>query len=272
MSFSRRDQALTQISNFKATMIHLYSSHICWDWPKKNQDPTGRAASDVDWLQHCDEVLHTMCQICSELTRLLTLPTANRGRHRVISYGRKQRLEIAAIGRKLRRSILADMNFLSDKCEDLKREGLPPNEATRIRQWERYLTTQIEQLVVIKKYRTPQALRSFARIFSVFLPPFYAPFYAQMAQDLNSLGMAIAFSILTSIALTSLFESVFQLEDPFVGSRLDCIDVESELRDEFLVELIDLRDYYFPDAAPFEIKVMIPSPERKAEKIRLFRA
>ena len=74
-----------------------------------------------------------------------------------------------------------------------------------------------------------------------------------------------------NIALTSLFESVFQLEDPFVGSRLDCIDVESELRDEFLVELIDLRDYYFPNAPAFEIDVEIPAPAKSPE-IRLFRA
>jgi hypothetical protein len=270
MSFSRREQANTQIANFKATMIHLYSSHLCWDWADK-QGQSGREKSNVDWQQHNDEVLQTICQVCSELTRILTLPTAGRARHRVISYGRKQRAELAVIARKLRRSILEDMNYLSDMCEVLKREGLPPNEATRVRQWERFVSASVEQLLVIKKYRTPQALRSFARIFSVFLPPFYAPYYAQIAKDLNSLGVAIAFSILTSIALTSLFESIFQLEDPFVGSRLDCIDVESDLRDEFLVELLDLRNYYFPNAPPFDAKILIPAPERSPE-IRLFRA
>ncbi|KAG7362842.1 hypothetical protein IV203_026202 [Nitzschia inconspicua] len=270
MSFSRRELANTQIANFKATMIHLYSSHLCWDWYDK-QGQSGRAVARVDWREHNDDLLRTMCQVSSKLTRLLTLPTAGRGRHRVISYGRKQRAELAVIAGKLRRSILEDMNYISDKCEVLKREGLPPNEATRIRQWERFITTQVEQLLVIKRYRTPQALRSFARIFSVFLPPFYAPFYAKMAEELNSLGIAISFSILTSIALTSLFESVFQLEDPFVGSRLDCIDVEADLRDEFFMELLDLRNYYFPDAPPFEAKILIPSPERSPE-IRLFRA
>lgn len=270
MSFSRREQANTQIANFKATMIHLYSSHLCWDWPDK-QGQSGQAKSKVDWRVHNDEVLRTICQICSELTRILTLPTAGRGRHRVIPYGKQQRNDLAVVARKLRRSMLEDMNYISDLCEVLKAEGLPPNEATRVRQWERFVSTCIEQLLVIKKYRTPQALRSFARIFSVFLPPFYAPYYAQMAEELNSLGLAIAFSILTSIALTSLFESVFQLEDPFVGSRLDCIDVETDLRDEFLVELLDLRNYYFPDSPPFEATILIPTPEYSPE-MRLFRA
>ena len=64
----------------------------------------------------------------------------------------------------------------------------------------------------MKNYRTPQALRSFARLFSVFLPPFYAPYFAQLAYDLNSLPMGITFAIVTSIALTSLFESIYQME------------------------------------------------------------
>jgi hypothetical protein len=257
MSFTRREQANNQIANFKATMIHLYSSHLCWDWLSKDGQ-SGRATSTVDWLDHNDQLLHALCRICSELTRILTLPTAGRGLRRVTSYGRKHRADLVLIGRKLRRSILEDMNFVTDMCEVLKWEGLPPNEATRVRQWERRLTTQMEQLLIIKNYRTPQALRSFARIFSVFLPPFYAPYYAQVAVELNSLSSAIIFAILTSIALTALFESVFQLEDPFVGSQLDCIDVESDLRDDFLVELVDMRNYYFPDAPPFELQLLMP--------------
>lgn len=70
----------------------------------------------------------------------------------------------------------------------------------------------IDTLRVMKQYRTPQALRSFARLFSVFLPPFYAPYYGQLAYDLNSLPMAIIFASVTSIALTSLFESIYQME------------------------------------------------------------
>jgi hypothetical protein len=245
---------------------------MCWDWTVKGKEkPTGKAASDVDWLKNTDELLYVICRICIELTRLLTLPTASRGRHRVFGFGKKQRSELEMIARKLRRSLVEQMNVLSDKCEVMKHEGLPPNEASRVRQWEREATMQIEQMLMIKKYRTPQALRSFSRVFSVFLPPFYAPYYAQMAEDLNSLGIAIAFSVLTSIALTSLFEVVVQLEDPYVGSQLDCIDVEAELRDKFLVELVDMREHYFPDAPKFEFDILIPISKPSLE-LRLFRA
>jgi hypothetical protein len=93
----------------------------------------------------------------------------------------------------------------------------------------------------------------------VFLPPFYAPFYGQMALDLNSLGMGIAFSVLTSIALTSLFESITQMEDPFVGitsldASLDGINVADELQGVFTETLLDARRYHFPDAKEIDLK------------------
>jgi hypothetical protein len=260
MAFTRRERALREIAEFKATTKNLYMAHASWDWCKAGPKAatTGRAAStDVDWLQHNDRVMAVIFRICSDLTRLLTLPTSNRGRHRVSLCGQQQRLQIEQLSRKLQRNIHYDICILSSECEILKREGLPPNEATRVRQWERFISERIEALLMIKRYRTPQALRSFARCFTIFLPPFYAPFYATMAVDLNSLGMAVAFSILTSLALTSLFEAVAQLEDPFVGLRLDGINVERDLRDELLVELIDSRAYYFPNASKFELDIKV---------------
>lgn len=121
-------------------------------------------------------------------------------------------------------------------------------QATRIRQWERIVLENIEKLRVIKLYRTPQGLRSFARLFSILLPPLYAPYYASMARDLNSLGAGITFSVLTSIALTALFSTTYTLEDPFVQSCFwDGINVKNELVDEFKPQLLVLRTSFFPN-------------------------
>ena len=129
------------------------------------------------------------------------------------------------------------------------------DQATRIRQWERMLLQAVEELRNIKHYRTPQGLRSFARLFSIFLPPFYAPYYATMAQDLNSLGIAIAFSVLTSIALTALFSTTYTLEDPFLPSSfLDGIPVKMDLVDDFTPQLLVLRSSFFPNADKAETK------------------
>ena len=110
-------------------------------------------------------------------------------------------------------------------------------------------------LLVLKRYRTPQALRSFARLFTVCLPPFYAPFYAQMAKDLNSLEMGIAFAVITAIALTSLFESINQMEDPFTGRViLDNINVEGELKIDLKRQLLARRRRHFKDAPAFSTR------------------
>jgi hypothetical protein len=94
-----------------------------------------------------------------------------------------------------------------------------------------------------------------------------------MAKDLNSLGTAIAFSILTSIALTSLFESISQMEDPFVGIiALDGIDVHEELQVEFRQELIDSRNHCFPGATPLVLEdVTTPILSHGGPELRILR-
>ena len=314
MAFSRRDQALVHLAAVKTTLWNIYSAHACWDWatPKSEgrQRPgsDGHSASSYDWLDHGDNVLTAVLLICQDLHRMLTLPSSSRARHRVTTQGRSEAQQIDAVQVQLHHSLYRRVCTLTHLCERFKRQGLPPNEATRIRQWERMVTERIgmsfvflgvcgggggdyntttikyvflnesslttrppplhpshqspscapELLEMIKMYRTPQALRSFARLFSFLLPPFYAPYYGQMAIELNSLGVGIAFSILTCIALTSLFESLSQMEDPFVGRFvLDGIYVQKELGEDLMAELLESRRYHFPKAPPF---IMIPPP------------
>jgi len=126
---------------------------------------------------------------------------------------------------------------------------------------------------MIKKYRTPQALRSFARLFSFLLPPFYAPYYGQMAVELNSLGVGITFSVMTCIALTSLFESLSQMEDPFVGLYvLDGIHVQRELGEDLLAELLECRRCHFQKAPDFVIHCDPKRLQGEAHKLRLLQA
>jgi hypothetical protein len=252
MAFKRREQALFNIANMRTTSIELYAAHSVWDWGWK-PNGTGRELSAVDWLEHSDKFLIQLFGICEDLTRWLTLPNQTRARHKVTAWGRNEAQETNVVSGKLYESIIVRFGHLADLCEILKQQGLPPNEATRIRQWERFLLGSLENLRMIKMYRTPQALRSFARLFSVFLPPFYSPFYAQLARELNSIGMAVAFATLTSIALTSLFETVAQMEDPFIDlSILDGVAVKRELMDDFKPLLLAMRKHCYSGARDFQ--------------------
>lgn len=211
----------------------------------------------MDWIQHGDLVLDEILGLCSLTVKYLTLPCVSRARHKITSVGRREAAETAFLASKLDEQIISRLVRLSALCEILKREGMPANEASRIRQWEQMIRERIQKLRMIKMYRTPQALRSFSRLFSLLLPPFYAPYYATLAHDLNSIGTAVAFSVFTSLALTSLFETVSQMEDPFVlTSVLDGVHVDKQLSTEFTFQLLALRQSVFPEASEYKDKPM----------------
>jgi hypothetical protein len=223
LAFQRRERALTSMALIRSTLMELYTAHAVWGWGfKPGEISCERTRSSVDWREHSDEVCREIFTICDNLARWLTLPNATRARHRTTPFGQREAAAILSVANPLYQCVIEGFAHLALLCEVLKREGLPPNEATRVRQWERSTLDNVEILRTLKKYRTPQALRSFGLLFSMFVPPFYAPFYAQLARDLNSIGMAIAFAALTSVALTTLCETVYQLEECVIADGAYC--------------------------------------------------
>lgn len=247
-AFVRRDAALSYLMDIKSNSMHIYLAHATWDW----DDGKGRAKSKKDFLKHSDNVLEELISMADELCRYLTLPTSSHARHKELAKGREE----AAIAMKamylLFDSIVSTrVTRLTMMVEQLRAEGLAATECSRIRQWERFIVRSIEELRAIKSYRTPLALRAFANIFTLFIPPFFAPSYVQIAYDMNSLAMGICFGVITSLALTALYESVDVLEDPFVASlTLDGIDVHEELSVLHWKTLTNARSVVFPNATP----------------------
>jgi hypothetical protein len=251
MAFKRRERALDAIASLRAVMFELYIAHANWEWGRTPGvwNESGRTKSTVDWMHHTDLVMEQLLGIGHDFTRYLTLPSSTGARHKSMTCYLDEVRRTQSVGAELYKSILVRCAHISDYCEVLKREGFPPNEATRVRQWEQIMLDSIERIKVVKMYRTPQGLRSFGRLFSMILPAFYCPFYAEMAVKLESLPMGLCFALLTSMALTGLFETVAQVEDPFVASSvLDGIQVCRELVDDLVPQMQALRKYYFPHA------------------------
>ena len=150
--------------------------------------------------------------------QFLTLPTFSRTRHRILRSGRHEAARTVEVAYRLFDMFCTQrMLKLTMLTETLKAEGLPSGEISRISQFVRFIGEAMEDLRCIKTYRTPQALRSFGRLFTIFLPPFYAPTFAQLSINTGSLGLGITFALITSLGLCALFESVQILEDPFVA-------------------------------------------------------
>ena len=215
LAFRRRDRALFEIATFRCSAFQIYLIHTMWDW---DIPPKGRSASDVNWLDHGDEVLSNLVGMADELCRFLTLPTSSRARHRVTRSGRKEAsLTVEAAYRLLDSCLTRRFVALTRTGERLKYAGFPAGESSRMRQYERFMAGSIENLRMIKMYRTPQAMRAFARLFTVLLPVLYTPYFARLAFEVDSLALGVSFAVITSLALTALCESVENLEDPFVG-------------------------------------------------------
>ena len=200
MAFQRREMALFRISQVRSFSYQLYLAHTTWDWKNgrgREQDKS------VDWLAHADGVLNQLVGIGDELCRFLTLPTASRGRHRALRSGRDEAARIMEVAYGLFDSSstrrIAKLTVLAER---LKSAGLSATETSRIRQYERYLGEAMENLRIFKMYRTPQALRSFARLFTNILPPLFAPSFAFAALEIGSLTVGILLCIITTLALT----------------------------------------------------------------------
>ena len=140
MAFARRDAGLNHMATIKASLVHIYSAHACWDWSKAGKN--GRDP-EYDWFNHCEALLEAAIQLSHELSRLLKLPTSSRARHRVTSWGRREAAMSDQLMTQLHLSISDHLWKMTELCEDFKFQGLPPNEATRIRQWERFVSERI---------------------------------------------------------------------------------------------------------------------------------
>jgi len=154
------------------------------------------------------------------------------------------------------------MARLTTYDERLRIAGVSASEISRMRQYERFMGEAMESLRMVKMYRTPQALRSFARIFTLILPAFYAPTFAQLARDVESLGMGISFGLLVAVGLSGLFNAIQCLEDPFVGFlTLDGINVTEEFEVLQWQQLVNARAVLFPEAPlfPYGTRMALPS-------------
>lgn len=127
------------------------------------------------------------------------------------------------------REHLGEMSLL---VEELKAAGLPGNEASRMRQYSTALLQSYESLHAIKSYRTPQGIRTFARVYIMLTPIMFGPYYATVAgvgqEDGIGLPFACVFSLLTTMAMEAIFNIRHLLEDPFdPDCSFDAIDVHA---------------------------------------------
>jgi len=144
--------------------------------------------------------------------------------------GRNHRfLEFEEKRREWRRGMYVQMKLLSRLCEDMKDFGLPTNEASRLNQYHSLMLRDVEEVMNIKDYRTPQGIRSFTRVYVVLIWTMFGSYYAWVAQETGSLAFAVCLATTSSLALVGLIKVSMTMEDPFESVGVDDVRTSRDL-------------------------------------------
>eukprot|EP00656_Telonema_subtile_P044358 TRINITY_DN50623_c0_g1_i3.p1 TRINITY_DN50623_c0_g1~~TRINITY_DN50623_c0_g1_i3.p1 ORF type:complete len:367 (+),score=78.47 TRINITY_DN50623_c0_g1_i3:88-1188(+) len=218
MAFKRREEANRILADV-VSLIHCISlAHR--DWAVNTPLPESHSA-DVN------EVLKNLTY---DLQKILQCPRMYARDAHCISSAKAEVLSkmidtrLAFVAR-----FLCGIRTLSTFTEVKKAAGMPANEASRINQYTFFLQARFHTLRNIKKYRTPQVLRSMSRFFIVVTPVVFAPYFKHIKEQAGGWPFASVFALFITFALVSLLHVVTSLEDPFDGDGTDDIQVVQTL-------------------------------------------
>ncbi|KAF0719713.1 Aste57867_835 [Aphanomyces stellatus] len=220
-AFVRREYALDALADFKAIASNVLLANVTWNWGKN-----GRADLPPG---HNPRAKVLIKGLASDLYSLLKLPTFTRGRHRLTVRGVSVAMQYQWHVDTILQRIMVTIQQLHGQVETMKELGLPPNEASRINQYHWFLQARVEKLCNIKMYRTPQATRSFTRLFILILPLFYGPYYVYLIESSDgqtSFAFALALSAMTSLVMIGIYNVEKAMEDPFTEEGLDGVQID----------------------------------------------
>lgn len=233
----------------KALFANILLANALWNW-----GDNGRQKLPGD---HAKKTKKLLVSVLRDICTILLLPTLTRGRHRLTMHGRQVASRYEHIVENLQLQIMTAFKRLHEQVEVMKEAGLPANEASRINQYHWLLQARLEKLQNIKVrhcdswnnllyagcwltlivlvalspkfYRTPQATRSFTRLFILVLPIFYGPYYVYLMRgdeyQSTSFAFCLVLSTMTSLTMIGIFNVEIAMEDPFAGGGMDGIRV-----------------------------------------------
>ena len=235
-AFRRREEALAAVARFRSHLTHLTDLHATLEWPGASawggsEDGEGEAAATSRRAareRHLQRVRGLLSTIVDALHELLSLPRCERMRDFVArpeanwDLHFRCRARCVALTRRLQRGI-----------EALKAAGLPSPEASHLHAVGEGLLVEIENLWMLKTYRTSNMLRALMRVSAQLTPITFGPYFVYMKESLGGgargLGFSLAFACLVSVLLTALTMLESRLENPFREDR-DTVRLSEEMR------------------------------------------
>ena len=123
------------------------------------------------------------------------------------------------------REIYTHFAELSVLVQDLRKQGLPSGEMSRVNQYVSKMIVAFDQMKNMFHYRTPVTLRAYSKVFNYSFPIIYGPFFAYTFEHYSP-GLGYMLPILFAFILISLDNIQEHLENPYDEIGEDDIRLE----------------------------------------------
>lgn len=193
-AYKRRERTLMLLSDFKAHLNAIYMASQQWIEPSNES-----YASDIK--VQLIEVFSLLRKLCSVNDKEFIVAE---------------------------RAVYEQISELSKALQKLRKLDMYLGEVSRVNQYVSKLTIDIENIKVIRQYRTPVTLRAYSRVFIYSFPVLYGPYFVHAAQEYSH-GLEYFMPIIFSFILVSLDNIQEHLENPFdqIGEDDVKFDVEN---------------------------------------------
>jgi len=234
---------LSKLADFKASVLSTALFTLTSDWAAANGDPVGgRMALSSRFNMNVVRDFQDIIQLVYEY---LSMPSVMHGRNIVFPCKQSGVIRVHGKQNDIVKRLNEAMYDMAMHTEEMRKCGFPryallvgclslqflplptPNssrsvrsgEASRLHQYHQYIQQRFEQLRIFKYYRTPQATRSFGRVYIFVLPWLVGPYFAWVFDDMDLLTYAytIVLACFTFLILLGLLNATTKIEDPFVS-------------------------------------------------------
>lgn len=223
VTFRRRDEALDHIGRIRTLMCQIQRGLLLWNRSRPRPHP--------DFATEVSDNFVQMTECFFMLLKLPTIPDFTR-----IKRDSYFRLAIRKRTQQLRMELTKHYITIHLHLEACKRDNsVETHETTRLSDYARVLQVEMEQIQLLKEYRTPQSARDFQTVQLLLLPAMWGAYFSMIAADHASFGYSLVLAMVCmgiTLILTNLMRA---MEDPFLSRmRGENVKIKTELRNTLL--------------------------------------
>jgi len=217
MGFKRRESALAELGNLFGHLKQIWGAAHTWkvEVPEGSRQFVRLLDTYADPEVRRQQLRQLFEEFLVAIVTYFDTPRWSRARHAFSCMDAKEQDFLMLIARRHRMCVDNSVSRLQRVVQDMKCQGLDSGSCHRLDQYVSKIGVSFERLTYFKEYRTPQAFRSFARVYILCIAGLYGPYYIYLARGSDAFGMALAFGCAVQIAVHGLFNVMLGLEDPF---------------------------------------------------------